>query len=281
MTNEPQLFLHDRLADSKKLVRHGHVEIAEAWTRTLLCDASSPDALIKKLSLYPIEALQARCPDAARTQCWSNGAQRFSATQAQLEQANKDLQRLRDLGVDVVWVPCAIRCVEHLNQSRREGIGRMGVDLQLMETLLVSAREAASTKILACCGKVGSLTRYESRFTLLSAHPMTTVREQASESVYLFAGLGEVRFLRDAEERDPLVSLASLVGKYVRETLMGRIVEHYQREDPRIASLPSASGYHDPNTYEFVRAAKECRDRLGIPDVCFLREERLHDGQSS
>jgi ribonuclease HII len=271
MAQDPRSFLHARLADSKKLVSHQHVELGEAWARTLGGDARDPDHLVRRLTLEPMEALQARCPKAALPQCWSTDGERFGASDVALTRAREDLERLRELGVDVVWVRCSITCVLRMNEARHAGVGRLDLDLRSMEALIVAAREHAGEEIDARCGKVGGLMRYAGKFTQLSGYLVTVIDEQASESAYRLAGLGEVRFLRDAEERDPLVSLASLVGKWVREMLMGRIVGFHRRHDE---GLPDASGYNDPVTDRFVFGSKGIRDRLGIPDGCFLREGR-------
>ena len=67
---------------------------------------------------------------------------------------------------------------------------------------------------------------------------------------------------------DPLVMLASLIGKYVRELLMSQITGFYQA---RIPSAPNASGYHDPVTAKFVQLPKKQRTELRISDECFER----------
>jgi hypothetical protein len=65
-----------------------------------------------------------------------------------------------------------------------------------------------------------------------------------------------------------LVGLASLVGKYLRELLMGHIVDRYRETD---ATLPRASGYHDPVTARFVLETATIRRQQEIPDICFER----------
>jgi hypothetical protein len=65
--------------------------------------------------------------------------------------------------------------------------------------------------------------------------------------------------------------MASLVGKWVRDVLMARIVRYHRAGDPE---LPDASGYHDPVTTRFIDATRLSRDR-GLPDDCFEREGPL------
>jgi ribonuclease HII len=74
--------------------------------------------------------------------------------------------------------------------------------------------------------------------------------------------------VQDADASDLLVSLASMVGKWIREVLMERIVRHYQGLVPGLAG---ASGYHDPVTGRFVLATELVRNEKRIPDDCFER----------
>jgi len=271
MRREPQSILHDRIADSKKLVGHGRIALAEAWARSISGNPPTPQAIIQQLSIDPVEHLQSSCPPSAIQQCWATEPHHFCTTDRHVHQAHEDIRHLKELGIDIVWTRCSITCVQSLNHSRRNGVSRFDVDLHAMETLIHSAREFADQEIIASCGKVGGLMRYENKFTILSKYPTTVEREHASESIYRLAGIGQIRFLRDAEDQDPLVALASLVGKWVREALMDRMVAFYQHHDP---ALPNASGYHDPITNQFVLNSKALRQQLGVPDDCFLREGR-------
>ena len=74
--------------------------------------------------------------------------------------------------------------------------------------------------------------------------------------------------MQDADASDLLVMLASLVGKYVRELLMGRIAHFYVGSDPDVDSV---SGYHDQRTDSWVEATTPRRRLLRIVDDCFER----------
>jgi ribonuclease HII len=89
-------------------------------------------------------------------------------------------------------------------------------------------------------------------------------------SAYRFPGLGEVHFVQDADAKDPLVMLASMVGKYVRELLMARIAAHYELQDDD-GSPFLVSGYNDPRTDSFVQLTRKKRREWGIPKDCFQR----------
>ena len=96
---------------------------------------------------------------------------------------------------------------------------------------------------------------------------------QKKKSGYYFPGLGEVYFVQDADARDPLVMLASLVGKYVRELLMARISRFHGADSDE----ERVSGYHDPKTSAWVTATQRRRRALLIVDDCF---ERARDAAS-
>jgi hypothetical protein len=63
--------------------------------------------------------------------------------------------------------------------------------------------------------------------------------------------------------------LASLVGKYFRELLMGRIARYWESA---LGEAFGPSGYHDPVTERFVAATKQLRRQRRAPDDCFERE---------
>jgi ribonuclease HII len=92
--------------------------------------------------------------------------------------------------------------------------------------------------------------------------------EGRARSEYSVPGLGTIAFVRDADASHLLVSMASLVGKWVRDRLMSRIVRYHREHDPE---LPDASGYHDPVTARFVAATRLSRRRRRHQDDCFER----------
>jgi hypothetical protein len=72
--------------------------------------------------------------------------------------------------------------------------------------------------------------------------------------------------------------MASLVGKYVREALMARVVRFYRGELPE---LPDASGYYDPVTTTFIEGTRLLRGKRDIPDTCFERRGAAAPSASS
>jgi ribonuclease HII len=260
------------LDDSKKLVAFGKHALAEAWARALYPDATSPRELYRAMSLPSEETQRARCPKRAEPQCWTLGTERFQADEATVSRVSGHLARLRKHGVNVLAVRTEAICVGALNDERANGENRFTSDLHAMERLVLALREAAGSDVRAVCGKVGGISDYERFFGPLSGRLRICLERSRARSSYRFPGLGDLHFVRDADAADPLVMLASLIGKYVRELLMARIVEFYQA---RVQELRPCSGYHDPVTAQFVELTRGPRKHLRVPLTCFERNSEV------
>ena len=257
------------LNDSKRLVSHHDTRIGEAWARALVgAHADSPEKLIEALTLYPLTDLQAPCPKHVKAQCWSVQGEAFSASRELVDAVHAQLKKLAEQGVAVDSVRSAIHCTKVLNQQLSTGNHRFLVDLHAMERLILDHHARGKQRILAVCGKVGGIADYAKFFGPLGGRLHVELERQKAQSVYEFPGLGEVRFVQDADAHDPLVMIASLVGKYVRELLMARITRHYST-DGSAASRPS--GYHDSVTNKFVEGTVTLRAKRRIPIDCFER----------
>ncbi len=265
--------LRSRLDDSKKLVSHGNTALGEAWARAIARrmggpDPDGPDALVRVLSLDPPEILRAPCPSAHAEQCWSMSGEAFTAGAELVETVTGDLARLDEQGVRVLRVACVVTCVRRLNDGVAKGLTRFHADLHAMERLALDARERAGCDVIATCGKVGGLNPYPAAFGPMSGRLHAVSEEGHKRSEYAVPGLGRIAFVRDADEKHMLVSMASLVGKWVRDLLMARVVRYHREIDP---DLPDASGYYDPVTTRFIDATRLARERRSVPDECFTR----------
>lgn len=256
-----------RLGDSKRLMAHNDVALGEAWARLLVPAARSPAELVAALSLDPGEALRSPCPPGLEAQCWPAPAP-FAAPDALVDEVRKDFERLAARGLAGLAARSVILCPKRLHRERGLGRTLFEIDLHAMERLALALRAAAGAEVEIVCGKVGGINAYGGRFGPLAGRPCAAEEEGRARSAYRVAGLGRIAFVRDADGDDPLVALASMVGKYVREVLMGTVVGYYRRLDP---SLPDASGYRDPVTGRFVLLTAELRRRAGVADECFLR----------
>jgi hypothetical protein len=233
-------------------------------------EPTTPNQLFAHLSLTSEKTLRKSCPPSSEQQCWNLGSEVFGATDEQIERVTKHLSTLENRGVDVRGVLSEVTCTGRLNQLKAEGIHRFAADLHCMERLILAFREQAGEPVTATCGKVGGIGKYEPFFGPLAGRLHTALEESQAQSCYYFPTIGELRFVRDADAADPLVMLASLVGKYLREVLMERVGRHYRALD---ASLPVVSGYHDPVTTKFVAATQLLRKKRKVDDDCFLRRK--------
>ncbi|MFO0661848.1 MAG: hypothetical protein U0165_18745 [Polyangiaceae bacterium] len=258
------------LDDSKKLVAHGDIELAEAWARTLLPSATDPRSLIESISLDDRETLEAPCPDKLSTQCWGLDRMSFHASKEVLKRVQKRVDQLRAKGFAITGVKSVLVCPSRLHDQIVGTRSIYHADLFAMERLLSSFRAERDEEIDAICGKVGGLGKYLPHLRLLTA-PATIEQEERRCATYRIAGLGRVSFVQDADASEPLVAIASLVGKYVREITMGTITSFYRQRDP---SLADVSGYHDPVTRKFVLATAPIRENEKIPNRCFLRPRK-------
>lgn len=274
--------LREDLNDSKALVSSRDTKLGEAWSRVLLeaamshgdgaaRDLGSPAKLLTALLHTPEAALRAQCPPHHEGQCWSTSAESFEAEPDELARLRSHVAYLASRGVRLLSVRSEVVCTKVLNANKRAGVHRFMTDLHAMEALLVTQRGLVPAPLLAICGKIGGMNQYGRFFGPLSSELYNVLVEGRAESRYRFPNLGEVRFVRDADAKDALVMLASLVGKYVRELYMKRITSFYPGEREQAAPGGHPSGYHDPVTMRFVDLTASTRRRLNVVDDCFLR----------
>jgi hypothetical protein len=266
------------LNDSKRLLAHGSVALGEAWCRVLTGGThATPADLLRALSLETEQHLQAPCPSSAREQCWHTRVDQFQADADLMTRVQKQVQQLQQRGLQIVAVKTSITCTKRLNEGKEGGQNRFIADLHSMERLILHLRERANVDVHAVCGKVGGIGDYSRFFGPLSHRLHAVLQLERKHSGYRFPGLGEVHFVQDADARDPLVMMASMVGKYVRELLMTRISAHYELQDE--AGEPFlVSGYNDPRTDKLIRLTRRKRADFEIPKDCFLRKGAQPEG---
>lgn len=259
----------DVLGDSKQLVRHGDVRLGEAWARVLVGEAArEPNQLLELISHVPITRLKSRCPKRAQAQCWNDKGDEFLADEDVLRRVRAELRALQAAGIMPVRVRSRLVCTDELNARALQDENRFLVDLHSMEELIEVIVESAARPLGVVCGKVGSMSDYGRYWQRLAAKNPQVVCESKAVSQYRFDGCESVKFVKDADATDPLVMLASLVGKYLRELFVSRIGGHFVR---RVKDLKKPSGYHDPVTAEFVRGTANYRLRTDFPLSCFER----------
>jgi ribonuclease HII len=257
------------LDDSKRLVSHQDVRLGEAWARAIVGpSAGTPEALLEQLSIAPIAVSMQPCPTHVKAQCWDTSEEQFTATESLVNEVLGCLSSLKQRGLAVSSLRSTWTCTRILNGELAEGRHRFIVDLHSMERLILELRRQFGTQVLATCGKVGAMADYLRFFGPLAGHLVTVVEQTKERSSYEFAQIGRITFEQDADAHHPLVMIASLVGKYVREIFMGRIARRYA-SGPDREHLPS--GYHDSVTNQFVDATAVLRKSRRVPFDCFER----------
>lgn len=273
---KPRGGLAKRLGDSKEMVAYGDIALAEAWARALAARGAGRagssygtiDDLVQSIAFEDRAKLRALCPEHIAGQCWNTIAEKFVAPDDLVTTISDDLDKLAKKGVTIVAVRSSIVCAKRLNDGLDAGRSRFTMDLHAMEELVIAMQRMAGEEVEAICGKVGGFAKYSGAFGPLGGLMHSILEESRPKSVYRFPGLGDIAFVQDGDASDLLVSLASMVGKWMREVLMERIVRHYQELVPGLAG---ASGYHDPVTTKFIKATELVRHAKRIDDDCFER----------
>lgn len=257
------------LGDSKQLVRHGDVRLGEAWARALAAQTlSGPSELLRRLSITPLPLLMKRCPRQATAQCWNDSNDEFLAEEELMQRVHAEMRKLRRLGIQPCHAVSRLVCTNELNARGQLGENRFLVDLHCMEELILAAPGIVGQPLEIVCGKVGGMREYTHHFGKLGQSSPVVISETSAASIYRVPEVGEVRFLKDADSIDPLVMLASLVGKYLRELFVSRIGSHFAN---LVDDLRKPSGYHDRVTQDFAKATAGLRRQTAFPSVCFER----------
>jgi ribonuclease HII len=264
------------LDDSKRLLSHTDTVLGEAWARVLgRVSARSPAELFEALSLEGLSWLQKPCASHVAGQCWNERGEAFQAQASILARVTQHREALAARGVELLAARTSVVCTKQLNDAKGRGTNRFVADLHAMESLVIELRAQAGADVHAVCGKVGGIGEYSKFFGPLSGRLHAIMIEGQARSAYRFPGLGEIHFVRDADAADPLVSLASMIGKYVRELFMSRIGQHYEPKNTHSEGGENEerrpSGYHDPVTAGFVVRSELLRRQRQIPDHCFER----------
>ena len=272
VSSRPRGAVAKRIGDSKKLVAFDDSALGEAWARAIASRAGlvarTPAELLAAVALDAEHTLQAPCPSHHVDLCWGTAGESFASDDDSVAACLKDLERLQAKGVRVRRARVAIVCTKRLNEGIERGLSRFDLDLHTMERLTLDARDEANDEVYALCGKVGGFDFYAERFGPLAGYLHTVLLESRARSVYQVPGVGRLAFVRDGDDTHLIIGLASLVGKWARDHLMRRVVSYHRVHD---ATLPHASGYHDPVTTQFIRASTLIRTKQRVEPVCFER----------
>jgi len=272
LRSRPKGALKKRIGDSKKLVAFEDSGLGEAWARAIVARSglspATPRELLRDVGLDTEQTLRAPCPSHHEDLCWSDAGESFLASDELVASCTKDLDRLEAKGVRIIRTRVAVICTKMLNEGVARGLSRFDLDLHTMERLTLDARDHVGDEVYALCGKVGGFDFYGDRFGPLAGWLHSTLNEGRARSEYLVPGVGRLAFVRDADDTHLVVGLASLVGKWVRDHMMRRVVRWHRAFVP---DVPEASGYHDPVTTQFIKATSLVRKQRKLTQECFER----------
>jgi ribonuclease HII len=260
------------ITDSKATCGFGKMRWVETIALALIerlfgqCPADV-DSLLNLVALDGLDGLQGVCPSLSKAQCWSKKVA-LPVFRGEIERGREVLQKLDEARIKITWVRSAVACAFVLNREVKRLGSKFTVDLSLFERLVLACRASTSADIDAYCGLVGGIRKYCNYFHHLEQHRIEKIEEIPGRSAYTIDGVGRIAFELDADQYHLPVSLASMVGKYLRELLMERQNQYYLERDPLLRRV---SGYHDPVTREFVEQSLAMRHELGISNDCFER----------
>lgn len=225
----------------------------------------SADDVLAALSIDGILALRGPCPRSSAPHCWAELA--LPAFGGEVETGRAILAGLAKKKITLTSARTVALCVSLFNREVARCGSKFSVDLELFERLILTLPRDGQQQIIA--GMVGGIRAYGRYFERLLPLAPTVIEEGRKLCRYTVPTVGEVAFEVDADATHLPVSLASMIGKYVRELWMERQNRFFMDIDP---SLKPASGYHDPVTRRLVAATELVRRERHMGDDCFLRQ---------
>jgi ribonuclease HII len=121
-----------------------------------------------------------------------------------------------------------------------------------LKYFLETAHYLSDERSIALCGKIGGYTYYSKIFHLLGIKNFKILKENKGHSAYKVHYKDkelEIHFILDGDENYYPISIASIIGKYLRELFMMNLNVAFGSFD----EIPYSSGYkHDKKTYELL-----------------------------
>ncbi len=175
--------------------------------------------------------------------------------------------RFNKAGVEPGSVGSFMMCAGALNLALQEpDANKMRLDFELMMKLAMRLTHSERGEAIVLCGKIGSAMRYGRWFEGMNLSVDSVIRESREVSTYRVSGIGEVSFIRSGDSIHLPISVASMVGKYLRELAMERLNTTLGWN-----AEMRASGYRDRITARFVEQTVGIRRDMGLASSCFTR----------
>ncbi len=175
--------------------------------------------------------------------------------------------RFNKAGVEPGSVRSFMACPGALNlELQKPDSNKMRLDFELMMKLAMKLTISGRGEAIVLCGKIGSTMRYERWFENMNLSVDAVIRESREVSTYRVGGIGEISFIRDGDSIHLPISVASMVGKYLRELAMERLNTTLGWN-----AEMRASGYRDRITSKFVEQTVDIRRDARLSSSCFTR----------
>jgi ribonuclease HII len=260
------------LRDSKKIFSQKKLTKGEALALSIV------RMLTGRLPSSMMELLHMLSPEGAPSFPCSEGKARgfcldvdmplpLWASPAEVDETVETLGRLLGFGglvYSVLWCPLM------LNDRSRAGVNKFAVDLRSLLDLVRIFRDRLEGSLDIVAGKVGSRVFYEEEMERMGVRPVVLARSREESRYRLPGDQLLLRFVVDADDKFVHVSMASIVGKYVREVFMEAIFRFAACRCGEEIRRPS--GYRDRVSKEFIRKFGPVLAREGISPGCFVRE---------
>lgn len=188
----------------------------------------------------------------------------WAGSRAVQDRARDLVRALKMSGIRRAGLRCRIICPFEMNHVLDENTSKLDLDLSAFLSVAGSIRRSTRSEPTFVCGKIGARNRYASRL----GPGVRVLSESRERSEYDVPRLGRLSFVLDADSKDPLVSMASLVGKQVREVVMEAIWRHGCGLVP---GLRRPSGYRDPVTAQFLERTRDAMLASGVLPDCIER----------
>jgi hypothetical protein len=177
--------------------------------------------------------------------------------------------RLRAAGFEAGAVVSAVFCPYSLNRETGAGRNKFSLDLRAFLGVAHVLAGMSGRPVHAVAGKVGSRRDYDAELAAFFRTIPRQLKRSRDESAYAVGDRLTLRFILDADDAFVHVSMASIVGKYVREVFMESLVRACAALAGPAGRRPS--GYRDRVTKEFIGRVRPRLEDHGIHPLCFER----------
>lgn len=160
-----------------------------------------------------------------------------------------------------------ILCPAIINKNKEAGMSKLNLDFRNFIEIASEVLKSRVGKVEVYAGKIGSRKAYGFEISSLLKADVTVVEESSSASIYKIGRNCRMGFVKDADELYPIVSIASIIGKYVREVFMESIRRYAYARGVEFDRSPS--GYRDIVTKKFIE--KFLSRITDLNTWCFLR----------